>query len=79
MTVLLFNHEGWEVATAAWSASAKPGKNVVVCYQWGADALSIFDSATGIRRVEFPMTMTKFLNIVGRNSGVADFRDFETS
>jgi hypothetical protein len=33
MTVLLFNHDGWEVATAAWSLGAKSGEAVTVVYQ----------------------------------------------
>ena len=45
MTVLLFNDRGWEVATSAWSAASKDGQSVEVCYQWGADGISWFDSA----------------------------------
>jgi hypothetical protein len=72
---LLLNHEGWEVVTAAWSAAAKPGDKVQVCYQWGADRLSWFDSATGIARVGLNLSMAEFLRLVQRG-GVTDLRPY---
>lgn len=77
MVTLLFRHEGWDVVTAAWSASAKPGKNVQICYQWGANGISFFDSATGIRRLEIPIEMRVFLDALSGGGGVIDLRQYQ--
>lgn len=76
MTVLLFNDRGWEVMTSCWSAGAKPGKSVRICYQWGADHLSWFSSATGISTVDLPIGMSEFLRAV-QSGGLVDLRRFQ--
>jgi hypothetical protein len=75
MTVLLFNHEGWEVATAAWSLGAKKGDAVTVVYQWGPDGLSWFDSATGTRHVIVNLTMDQLVQKLG-GGGLVDLREW---
>ncbi len=79
--ILVFNHEGWLVMTAAWSAAGKPGKQTEVCYQWGADRFSVFESATGIRRVTFKQDIAEFMNVVVRVSGhggkIVDLRSLQ--
>lgn len=66
MTVLLLSHEGWRVATAAWSAASKTRDEVELCYQWGADGVSLLSGATGIRRVTLPISMTEFLGRISQ-------------
>ena len=77
MTVLLFNDRGWEVATPAWSAASKDGQSVEVCYQWGADGISWFDSATGNARTTLNISMTEFARRL-TGGGVVDLRTVGT-
>lgn len=79
MAILLFNHQGWAVATAAWSAGSKNGDSVTICYQWGADGISFFDSATGNARCTLPINMADFTKRLARNSnsGMVDLRDVQ--
>lgn len=74
MTVLLFEHGDMIVATAAWSAAAKPGKNVQLCYKWGADHSAFVQGATGIARVTLGIDMVRFMELVTRAppGGVVD-------
>jgi hypothetical protein len=75
MTVLIFNDRGWQVATAAWSAGAKGEKAVTICYQWGADGISLANGAIGNARCELDMTMAEFINRLRRPAdGVVDLR-----
>jgi hypothetical protein len=74
MSVILFNHDGWEVATAAWSLGAKSGEAVTVVYQWGPDGLSWFDNATGTRRVTVNLTMEQLVHKLG--GGLVDLREW---
>lgn len=75
MTTLIFEHAGWEVATTSWTVAAKPGKGVTICYQWGADGVSFFESAVGNARTTLDCTMAEFLRLIqGRD--VVDFRRF---
>lgn len=76
MTVLLFNDRGWEVVTSAWTAAATPGNTVQICYQWGADHISFFQSATGISRIDLPIDMTTFLKAISEG-GVVDLRSHQ--
>ena len=78
MTVLLFNDRGWDIATAAWSVGAKPGKQVSLCYQWGADGISIFDSATGISKMTLPMTMAQFSAAIASGGSFVDLRPYQS-
>jgi hypothetical protein len=61
MTTLIFNDRGWTVATAAWSAGAKGDHDVRICYAWGADGVSWFDSATGIASVDIHIGIEAFI------------------
>jgi hypothetical protein len=72
-TILVFEHEGWEVATSSWSAAAKPGKGVTVCYEWGADRISWFDNAVSTARITLNMTMGEFLSVI-QGKALVDFR-----
>jgi hypothetical protein len=74
MTVLVFNDRRWEVATSAWSAASKDGSSVDVCYTWGADGVSWFDSATGNARCTLDLLMSEFLERLARADGVLDLR-----
>ena len=75
MTILLFNHDGWEVATAAWSLGAKVGDPVTVVYQWGPDGVSWFDSATGTRRVTVNLSMEQLVEKLS-NGALVDLREW---
>lgn len=75
MTTLILQHGGWEVATAAWTAAAKPGRSVSICYQWGADGISWFSSATGISRVTLHIDMADFLKLTAKG-GLVDLRRY---
>lgn len=76
MSALLFNHDGWEVLTSAWTVAAKPGNQVQICYQWGADWISWVDSATGIRRINLNVTMSEFVGAVSKG-GIVDCRQMQ--
>jgi hypothetical protein len=76
MTVLFFNDRGWEIATAAWTVGARPGKTVRLCYQWGADHVSFFHGATGISTIDLGMTMQQFLSLMEINR-VIDLRPYQ--
>ncbi len=58
--LLLFKHEGCEVATTSWTASYHKG-TLTIAYLWGADGYAWLDCATSVRRVEFNYTMPEFL------------------
>lgn len=76
--LLVFNDRGWSVATSSWSVASKGDDAITVCYQWGADGISFFDSATGIARCTFAITMVQFMRRVAEgkaNGGVIDLRD----
>lgn len=78
MPVLLFLDRGWEVATNAWTAAAKASnRNVTICYRWGADGISFFDSATGNSKTELAITMEEFTRRIAKhtNGGICDCRD----
>ena len=64
MPVLLFVDRGWTVATAAWTAASKDPKKTEICYTWGSDGISFFDSATGTSRIELDMPFAEFLRRV---------------
>lgn len=71
---LIFEHDGWTVATAAWTAASKRPDRVTICYPWSSDGtISWFDSSTGTARIDFKMSMAEFLRAVGRG-GVVDLR-----
>ena len=72
MTILAFKDaQGYEVVTAAWSACVKDDE-IDVAYLWGADGISWFDSATGVCRIRFKMTMSQFLS--SQRNGMIDLR-----
>jgi hypothetical protein len=77
MPVLLFRDRGWEVAASSWVAAAKPDRKVELCYQWGADGISWFDSGTGNARCTLDILMDDFTKRIARhtNGGIVDFRD----
>ena len=75
MTVLLFNHSGWEVMTASWTAAAKPGNKVQIAYVWGANWISAIDSATGVAKTELNISLGDFWKRIGRGGAVIDLRD----
>jgi hypothetical protein len=72
MTTLVFGHDGWDVATNAWSVgSERPARlkredNVVVCYAWG--------SSGGIETTRLQIKMSDFLKRIAQG-GVVDLRD----
>lgn len=72
MTALCFVHEGWDVLTSSWTAASDDGKSVELCYQLGADGVSLFSSATGIRRVTLPMTMREFWRVIASHGSIVD-------
>ena len=74
MPVLIFEDRGLVVATAAWSATAKPDQKVELCYQWSDQWLSQSDSASGNMRCTLDIRMDDFIKIVGQGSVVIDFR-----
>lgn len=77
--LLLFEHEGYEVITSAWTAAGKPERKVEICYQWGADRLSWVSSATGIRRITLNCTMLEFAAVIRRdNAPIVDCRRWQT-
>lgn len=57
--MLKFEHEGCIVITNSWTASFKNGY-VDIAYLWGADAISWFDSATSVRRVNYKCLEAEF-------------------
>jgi hypothetical protein len=65
MAVLLFNDRGWAVATSAWSAGSKDEATVTICYQWGEDGISWFDS-TGNARMKLNINMAEFCRRLSR-------------
>jgi hypothetical protein len=75
MTTLIFEDRGHEVVTSSWSVAAKPGKSVQICYAWGADALSWFDSATGLASFDLEMTMEQFISRITKGGPVVDLRE----
>lgn len=76
MMVLIFEDDGYVVTTSAWSAAAKPGRQAVICYAWGAGGYSLVSSATGIARITLPITIEEFNAILLRSkSDVVDLRD----
>jgi hypothetical protein len=75
MTTLVFRDRGWTVATAAWSAASKDETTVTICYQWGADGIGFFDTATGTARKVLPLGMTDFVGRLARAGGMLDLRD----
>lgn len=77
MTTLIFEDRGWVVCTSSWSVGGKPGKNqqVKIVYTWGADGISIFNSATGDASCFLPYTIEQFTDILLRNrGGIIDLR-----
>jgi hypothetical protein len=74
MTVLIFTHGDYEVATAAWTISAKPGNGVRICYAWGANGYSFSSGATGVASRNFATDISTFLRLIG-NKYVVDLRN----
>jgi hypothetical protein len=72
---LFFNDRKYEVVTSSWSVAAKPDANyITVCYSWGADGISWFDSATGVSSCELMLRMEEFVKRISKG-GVIDLRD----
>jgi hypothetical protein len=78
MTTLVFRDRGWTVATAAWSAASKDDKTVTICYQWGADGIGFFDTATGTARKVLEIGMTDFVARLSRSGGLLDLSDISS-
>jgi hypothetical protein len=66
---LLFNDDGWEVATDAWTAAAAGDRKTRVCYAWAADGVSLLSGATGISSVTLPISFSDFLQQLKRHQG----------
>lgn len=73
VTTLIFQHEGWEVVTTSWSAAAKPGKGVVVCYEWGPDRVGWLDNSVSTARVTLNMHMAEFIHAI-HDKQIVDLR-----
>lgn len=75
MTVtLVFEHNGWAVATSAWTAAAKGVKSTEICYVWSPlPSMGILASSTGVERFTFGIPFEDFLDRV-KQGGVVDFR-----
>lgn len=73
MTMLRFTHGGWDVVTGIWTAASKREGVVELCYQWGADGVSLFAGATSVRRVTLPISMREFVR-EARSAAFVDFR-----
>jgi hypothetical protein len=65
---LIFKHQGWDVVTSSWTAAVKPGKQVLLCYQW-AGGFSRGQSSEGTVRVNLNITMDQFLDLI-KDGGV---------
>lgn len=76
MSVLLFRDGAYFVVTAAWTAAAKAGNKVEICYQWGAHWISFMPSATGIASTTLNITMDQFAQRVADGGGVVDLIRF---
>ncbi len=74
MTMLLFNHGGWEILTAAWTASAKQGEQIEIRYQWGGDWSR---DITGVARTTLNLTMAEFSRLAAAG-GVVDLRSYSS-
>ncbi|WP_029606139.1 hypothetical protein [Kozakia baliensis] len=64
MTKLTFEDRGWNVVTSVWTVGAKEPDRISICYMWGSDGISFFDSATGTARVEFLISFSDFMRRV---------------
>lgn len=73
MTVLVFRDRGYDVATAAWSVAAKPGKGVRIVYVWGADQISFFQGATGDAACDLPFYFDDFIKRI-KDKAFVDLR-----
>lgn len=81
MTTLVFNHEGYTVATSSWSIAAKHrNENATdICYQWGANGISWFDSSVGNARATLPIPIARLIQEIGHaGGGVADLRRYQS-
>ena len=72
-TTLIFKHDGWDVATASWTAASKNGSSTVICYTWGPDGISFFDNRVSTARIEYVLPFDHFLSLV-RKGGIVDMR-----
>lgn len=76
MTMLLLNYGKWEILTHGWTAAAKPGRVVEICYTWGLGTIGVFDSSTGVERVSLNIDMPDFLKLI-QTGGIVDLRQYQ--
>jgi len=58
--ILTFEVKGVTIVTNSWTVRDNGAKGVIVCYIWGADDVSFFDSATGTSRAYLAMSIQEF-------------------
>ncbi len=75
---LVFEHEGWAVATSAWTAAAVEGtRSTEICYVWSMlPSMGVLASSTGVERLTLSIPFAEFLDRV-KGGGVVDFRRTE--
>ncbi len=73
MTVLVFNHAGWEVATSSWTVATKSEREITLCYTWGADKFDRSDQSVSTARLYIAISMRDFLTHVAGNA-IVDLR-----
>jgi hypothetical protein len=74
---LIFEDRGWTVVTSAYTLAAKGQDSTELCYMWGDDSVSWFDSATGTARttLETPIeTLIQTIRDAAQRDGIADLR-----
>ncbi len=73
MSILIFEHEGYVVATSSWSAAARPGSGATLCYEWGPDRSSWFGNAVSTARTQVGLSMPQ-LAVAMRGGTSLDLR-----
>lgn len=56
MTEIVFLHDGWTVATSAWTVASKKPNEVEICYLWQG-----LSDNTGVASIKLDMSMSEFL------------------